>query len=216
LRDPKREMGPALRLTPLSPACGPHRSGKLDAWRFNAVSVPAPKSVPKSAYHRPALAPAPVPSELGPIRRSFPAAWRSRDRSLNPGLEQPRFARGLHQTSAPGRKVRPTDFAPSRPQRSSIRIAPGEPGALLVSFLRRAASRRRVEAVPKSLLRRRPFGLCLGRANPRLDVWKMRKRSDSGKRGIVQLSTFGPKASGQGWITQRLGADCADYPRSRC
>jgi hypothetical protein len=40
----QREMGPALRLTPLSPACGPHRSGKLNAWRFNAVSVPAPKS----------------------------------------------------------------------------------------------------------------------------------------------------------------------------
>ena len=33
-----------MRLTPLSPACGLHRSGELDAWRFNAVSVPAPKS----------------------------------------------------------------------------------------------------------------------------------------------------------------------------
>ena len=37
-------MGPALRLTPLSPACGSCRSRKLYARRFNAVSVPAPKS----------------------------------------------------------------------------------------------------------------------------------------------------------------------------
>jgi hypothetical protein len=49
----KREMGPALRLTPLSPACGPCRSRKLDAWRFNAVFVPAPKSRAKIGLSSP-------------------------------------------------------------------------------------------------------------------------------------------------------------------
>ena len=36
---PQREMGPALRLTQLSPACGPCRSRKLDARRFNAAPI---------------------------------------------------------------------------------------------------------------------------------------------------------------------------------
>ena len=72
----QREMGPALRLTPLSPACGPCRSRKLYARRFNAVSVPLRRDAPKSAYHRPALAPAPVPSGAEPGRE---------DLSLPPG-----------------------------------------------------------------------------------------------------------------------------------
>src|SRR5690606_23268829 len=82
-----------------------------------------------------------------------------------------------------------------------------------ISSLHRAASRRRVEPVPKSLLPRRPFGLCPGRANPRLDVWKVPLATDSGKRGTVQLSTFRRNASGQEWITQRFGAIAENYPR---
>ena len=35
---PQREMGPTLRSTPLSPACGLRRSGELDAWRLDAGS----------------------------------------------------------------------------------------------------------------------------------------------------------------------------------
>ena len=175
------------------------------------------RAMPKSAYHRPALAPAPVPSELGPIRRSFPAAWRSRDRSLNPGLERPRFARGLHQTSAPGRKVRP--FRLCALAASTVRDPDRcrtNPVAHLVPFLDRAASRRRVDTVPKSPLRRWPFGLCLEGANPRFDVWMMRCRIDSGNCEPADLSTFGSFASGQEWITQRFGAEPGDYPLSRC
>ena len=76
--------------------------------------------------------------------------------------------------------------------------------------------RHRVEAVPKSLLPRRPFGLCLGRANPRLDDLKVQRATDSGKRAIVHLSTSRLNASGQQWITQRFVAEWAAYPRSRC
>ena len=60
----QREMGPALRPTPLSPACGPRRA--LDAWRLQYCPGWA-------AIHRPALAPVPVPSgALGMIRGPVP------------------------------------------------------------------------------------------------------------------------------------------------
>ena len=75
--------------------------------------------------------------------------------------------------------------------------------------------RHRVSAVPKSLLPRRSFDLCLGRANPRFDGLKVRAATDSGKRGTVHLSTFGLNASGQRWITQRFVAETPIYPRSR-
>ena len=110
-----------------------------------------------------------------------------------------------------------SDFAPLWLQRSGIWLAPGRTFELFrFSSLHHAASRRRVDPVPKSLLPRRPFGLCLGRANPRLDDWKVRRATDSGNSGTAQLSTFRLNASGQHWITQRFVADRADYPRSRC
>jgi hypothetical protein len=212
---PQREMGPALRLTPLSPACGPCRSRKLDAWRFNAVFV----LLRRANRNRPIIA------RRSRRRRFRRGRVRSEDLSLPPGGSETGLStRASNGLALPVGSTRPQrragksglcDLAPSRLHRFGIRIAPGEPGALLVSFLHRAAFRRRLEAVPKSLLRRRPFGLCLGRANPRLDVWKMRGAADSGKRGTVQLSTFGQNASGQGWITQRLAAEAAAYPRSR-
>lgn len=83
------------------------------------------------------------------------------------------------------------------------------------SFLHHAASRRRVATVPKSLRPRRPFGLCLGRAHPRRDSWKVRPASDSGKRESRYLSTLADFTSGQGWITQPFAAAALDYRRSR-
>ena len=185
------------------------------------VSMPVPRSScehSKSASIRPALAPAPVPSGAGIDREdlSLPpggsetisSAWVS-----SGSREIRRFREFLDARPA----IRPSDFAPSRLQRSGIWSAPGRTFVLFrFSFLHRAASRRRVVTVPKSLLRRRPFGLCLGRANPRLDDWKVRCLTDSGNSGTAQLSTFGLNASGQPCITQRFVAEWADYPRSRC
>ena len=209
-------MGPTLRSTPLSPACGPRRA--LDAWRPDAGSDKllralrvgfgfarrsrrrrfrrGPGSIARTSPYLPA-----VPR---PCRRPGPQAAFTL-----PG--------GLVKSSAPGRQSGLSDFAPLWLQRSGIWLAPGRTFELFrVSSLHHAASRRRVEAVPKSLLVRRLFSLCFRRANPRLDVWKVRGAADSGKRGTAQLSTFCLNASGQRWITQRLVAKCADYPLSRC
>jgi hypothetical protein len=83
------------------PACGPCRSRKLDAWRFNAVSHQLRKAMPKPAYHRPALAPAPVPSgRRGLIRRSFPALPAVPRPAFRPSLKRSHITRGLCSTSA--------------------------------------------------------------------------------------------------------------------
>ena len=209
---PQREMGPALRPTPLSPACG------LPKERLTpGVSMPPGCSCePRTAASPSPGARAGAGSDrgLGSIRRSLPppggsetdlSAWASNGSALPEGFAVPR-----RQTGKPGL----SDFAPSRDQRFEIsevvrRLLPG-----LIPPPR--SFRRRVEAVPKSLLPRRPFGLCLGRANPRLDDWKVRGSPDSGNGGPADLSTFVGFASGQGWITQRFAAAAPLYPLSRC
>jgi hypothetical protein len=97
-------MGPALRLTPLSPACGPCRSRKLYARRFNAASTGSCEPGRPAASHRPALAPAPVPSEAepgpktGPRRPAVPRPVFLPGASSGPvwpeGLAQPRHRAG--------------------------------------------------------------------------------------------------------------------------
>ena len=129
--------------------------------------------------------------------------WRLRGWSRRPG---PRTALACPKVlRTPRRQAGNSGLSTLRPCGfNGLKLRAAEAGP--ISSLHRAASRRRIEAVPKSLLPRRPFGLCLGRANPRLDVWKVRLAADSGKRGTVQLSTFRQNASGQEWITQRPGA----------
>jgi hypothetical protein len=200
-------MGPALRPTPLSPACGSRR-GRLTPGAFNAASNLFRRTWPYAASLSPGAR-----AGAGPV-----GGWSqiARTDSVPPGgsatgfvrpcLKRFRIVRRRYGTSAWTSKVRPSDFAPSRYQRSGLVCILGEPWSFPHLVLLRAAFRRRVDPVPKSLLRRWPFGLCLGRANPRLDDWKVRAATDSGKRGTVQLSTFGQNASGQHWITQRFTA----------
>jgi len=141
-------MGPALRPTPLSPACGPRRA--LDAWRLQYCPGWA-------AIHRPALAPVPVPSgALGMIARTYPkSARRFRDRSFNLGLKQlPHCPEALRKPKRQTGKSDLADFAPSRLHRFETG---GGPKASPFPSLHRAASRHRVDPVPKSLLPRRPL-----------------------------------------------------------
>jgi hypothetical protein len=190
--------------------------GTLIAWRLDAAGLSL--AGPSAASVRPALAPVPVPSGARIGSKAFPLPPGGSETVLvDPGLITAlAMPEGVTNSSAPDRQIRPADFAPSRSQRSEIWLAPGRTfERFRVSFLLRAASRHRVEAVPKSLLRRRPFSLCLGRANPRLDVWKLRLATDSGKRGNRQLSTIGANASGQRWISPPLVAGRPGYPRSR-
>jgi len=201
-------MGPALRPTPLSPAVG-FRGKRFTPGVFKAPCRPKPigGDVVTRRSRRCRFRQGPVR-----VRRPFPTARQFRDRGFDQGFKQFRITRRLCGSSAKFGNSDLADFAPSRLQRFEIRW----PESSAISSLHRAASRRRVEAVPKSLLPRRPFGLCLGRANPRLDVWKMRRTGESGNRNPGELSTFVRMASGQGWITQRLAAESAAYPLSRC
>jgi len=208
-------MGPTLRSTPLSPACGPRRA--LDAWRLDAGSDRLLRATEgrlliarRSRRRRFRRGPGSI-ARTCPYRPAVPRPFH------RPGLQAVFAGTEVLRIPRPRPAIRPSDFAPSRLHRSGIWLAPGRTFELFrFSSLHRAASRRRVVTVPKSLLLRRPFGLCLGRANPRLDDWKVRRATDSGKRGTVQLSTFRLNASGQHWITQRFVADWVDYPRSRC
>ena len=188
-------------------------------WR-PGVSMPVPRSScehSRSASNRPALAPAPVPSGAEINREDqLPAARRFRDLLVDLDLIAA-FAlpEGSTKSSAPGRQsglptLRPRSF-------NGLGFGPhqDEPLCFPLPIPPPRGFRHRVEAVPKSLLRRRPFGLCLGRANPRLDDLKVQRATDSGKRAIVHLSTSRPNASGQEWITQRFVAARAAYPRSR-
>ena len=189
-------------------------------WR-PGVSMPVPRSScehSRSASIRPALAPAPVPSGAEIDREDqLPAARRFRDRMSSTCTSSGfRLARRLCEILGSSRQIRPFrscalaastvwDLVCTRTNLCAFRF----------SSLHHAASRHRVSAVPKSLLPRRSFDLCLGRANPRFDVLKVRAATDSGKRGTVQLSTFSLNASGQRWITQRFVAETPIYPRSR-
>ena len=210
-------MGPTLRLTPLSPACGPCRSRKLDARRFNAAPIGLLRTQPLRGVSSPGAragagsvwswfwsrgpVPAPGGSETGLSTRA------SSGSTLPVGFAKPRH----------GPEVRPVRLcalaASSSPGSGSLQDKSCRSPRLVP---RPRGIRHRVDPVPKSPLRRRPFGLCLEGANPRSDVWKMQCRSDSGNCEPADLSTFGGFASGQEWITQRLGAERRDYPLSRC
>ena len=211
------EMGPTLRSTPLSPACGSR--GTLDARRPDAGSDKLLRALKVG---------------FGFARRSRRRRFRRGSGSiariglLPPGgsetvpvdlglIAASALPEGAANSSAPSRQTRPFRLCALAASTvwDLVRTRTNL-GAFRFSSLHRAASRRRVVTVPKSLLPRRPFGLCLGRANPRLDDWKVRRLADSGKRGTVQLSTFRLNASGQRWITQRFVAEWPDYARSRC
>ena len=198
-------MGPALRLTPLSPAVGPEGRFTPGVW------MPAQRPLRELEL-----------ASVSPGARAGAGSVGGRDRSrgpvpCRPAVPRPYFV-GLGliaalalpesstNSSAPGRQIWPSDFAPSDFNGLGFGLHQDEPLCAPLLIPPSAASRRRVEAVPKSLLPRRLFSLCLGRANPRLDDWKVRGAADSGKRGNVQLSTFGLNTSGQQWITQQFAA----------
>src|SRR5690606_10998426 len=179
----EREMGPTLRLTPLSPACGLRRA--LYAWRLDAGSDRPLRTTEGRLRYRPALAPVPGPSGAEQATRTCPyrpaaprlvsSAWASNGA---------RLPEGAANASAPGRQFRPVRLCALAASTVWDLVCPRTNlWTFRFTSLHRAASRRRVEAVPKSLPSRRPFGLCLGRANPRFDMWKVRRAADSGKRG---------------------------------
>jgi hypothetical protein len=146
-------MGPTLRSTPLSPACGPR--GALDAWRLDAGSHKLLRAL-----------------KVGFViaRRSRRRRFRRGPRSIartNPlppggsetglvdlGLERlplcPKALRNpRHQTGQSGL----TDFAPSQLQRSGIWSAPGRTFELSSSHsstARLSPSRRSGSKIPSS------------------------------------------------------------------
>lgn len=202
-----REMGPALRPTPLSPACGPRRA--LYAWRLQycpkAASLsPGARAGAGSAGHR-AIARTSPELPCGTVTGSHPSLPRAV--RLRPKTR-------LHHRHGL-RKSGLVDFAPSRLHGLEKVCTLANLGAFRPS-LYRAAFRRRIEAVPKSLLRRRPFSLCLGRANPRIDKRKMPALPDSGNGRTRHLSTPAGNASGQEWISQRPAANRRNFPLQCC
>ena len=149
--------------------------------------------------------------------------FQSEDFSLPPGGSET----GL-SIKASGSPASPESFAVPRPssERPTLpTLRPRGLNAFEIGIVRRRScslgSTARHLAVA-SIRFQNPFfragfwSLCFGRANPRLDVWKMRRSADSGNSATGQLSTSRLNVSGQGWITQRLGAESASYPRSRC
>jgi len=114
LEMPKREMGPALRPTPLSPACGSR--GTLDAWRVDAARESGVSVARRSRRCR--------------FRRGLGfdhedrsrTARRFRDRSFNLSLERcPHCPKALRIPRRQTGKPDLADFAPSRSQRFEIR-----------------------------------------------------------------------------------------------
>jgi hypothetical protein len=197
-----REMGPALRLTPLSPACGLRRA--LYARRFNTAR--------KRCLHRPALAPVPVPPEAGYDPKTCPMpSGGSETFALIRTSSGSALPESIASPSVPDRKLRSPDCGALRLHRSGT--DPPEGVSVLIPPPR--GCHRRVDPVLKP-----PGSLGLGGLRSgslcRLDVWKMRRATDSGNGGTGQLSTFARIASGQGWITQLLAATRRNYRWSRC
>jgi hypothetical protein len=169
---PDTEMGPALRPTPLSPACGPRRT--LNAWRLR---VAAPKG-------RLAMSPG---ARAG--AGSVGGRMKSEDSSKPLGGSATRlsarfvnwFGNAGHRLSIrTGRQIRPADFAPSRSQRAGSCEHPERRSWL--SSLHRAASRRRVECGSKISSSFRVLPRPSEEPIPALDVWRMRHGPESGKR----------------------------------
>jgi hypothetical protein len=131
------------------------------------VSMPDPRSScehSRSASNRPALAPAPVPSGAEIDREDrLPAARRFRDRLVGLGLIAA-FAlpEGAANSSAPGRQSGLPTLRPRGFNGLGFGRLQDEPLSLPLLIPPPRGIRRRVETVPKSLLPRQPFGLCLG------------------------------------------------------
>ena len=159
-RSAKREMGPALRLTPLSPAVGFRRSALRLA---SGCQLKRPLRELELA-------------SLSPGARAGAGSVGGRDRSRGPVPCRPAVPRpylvgldliaasalpeGSTKSSAPGRQIRPSDFAPSRSQQSGIWSAPGrtfERSAFLSSSARLSPSRRSGSKIPSSSPAFRPL-----------------------------------------------------------
>ena len=112
-----------------------------------------------------------------------------RPRPNHPAVPRPVFQPGSSTGSAnaghrlsigTGRQVRPADCAPSRSQRFESCELPE--GRSCLSFLHRAASRRRVECGSKISSFFRVLPRPSEEPIPTLDAWKMRAETESGKR----------------------------------
>ena len=197
-------MGPALRPTPLSPACGPRRT--LNAWRLSHAVVRLRCYVARRSRR------CRFRQGTDEIRRSLPAIRRFRDRSFSQALQLVRQcgASPLHRSRPASPACRLCAFAVSTAWKSR------QPqGAILASFLHRAAFHCRVECGSKISSSFRVLPRPFEEPIPALDVWRMPVGPESGNGGRRDLSTFGKNASGQGWITQPLAARFGGYPRSR-
>ena len=202
--EPDTEMGPALRPTPLSPACGPRRA--LDAWRLS-------RGQPLGSLALSPGARAGAGSVGGRMKSEdfFQAIRRFRDRSLSQAHQWGRQCGALpfHRSwpASPACRLRAFTVSTVRKLR--------HPKTPWPSFLHRAAFHRRVEGDSKISSSFRVLPLPSEEPILALDSRRMRLRSESGNGGAVDLSTFAKIASGQWWITQHPAAKAIGYPRSR-
>jgi hypothetical protein len=136
---------------------------------------------------------------------------RFRDRSFGqaPQLVRQCGASPLHQSRPASPACRLRAFAVSAVWKLQ------HPEMPWLSSLHPAAFRRRVESGSKISSSFRVLPRPSEKPIPALDVWRMRRGTESGNGGRGELSTFGENASGQRWITQRLAAKIAAYPRPR-
>jgi len=194
---PKREMGPASRPTPLSPACGPRRT--LYARRLQCrCDISLKGCAGERRLCRPALAPAPVPSVAGfgsrgsiPCQPSVP-----RPSLVHPCFKRFGVVRRRCVTSAWASKSGLVDFAPSRFQRIGLVYPKGSRSVPPPRGI--SPSRRYGSEIPSPPLAFQPLPR---KGQSPFDKLKVRRPDDSGNGPARHLSTSGAIASGQGWIT---------------
>ena len=116
-------MGPTLRSTPLSPACGPRRA--LDAWRLDAGSDRLLRAAEgrlliarRSRRRRFRRGP-------GSIARTCPLPSGGSETVSSTWASSSLRKTGVLRIPRPRPAIRPSDFAPFRFQRSGIWSAPG-------------------------------------------------------------------------------------------
>lgn len=192
-------MGPALLPTPLSPACGPPKGCLAPGV---SPSVLCPKA-PVFRLCRPALAPVPeLVFRLAISRKSSAHLSTSPRLDLSSGVSNVPLDTSV--SPVPRRRI----SHPAYPMITSLRFQQSgglplskEPSSIHSSSAMLQSLRRRLPLSPVS----EPAGGSSWRSVSVFDVWRMREVPESGKGASVDLSTFGRNASGQEWISQRLG-----------
>ena len=166
----RREMGPALLPTPLSPAVGSRRN----AYRLT-FRAPARR---RAALCRPALAPVPVPSGAKSDPKILPYHPAVPRPVVVPGFSSGPASPRTCNSSKPGRFVRP--FRLRAFAASTLRELT-DPKTSRFPLLHPAASRGRVESGSKISSFFRVLPRPSEEPIPALDGLKMRPRDESGK-----------------------------------